>query len=66
MPPLEVTTAVRVPMLAGSVVMVTVNWVEVAAVTVPTAFWLKRTKLLLGVDASNPVPLIINVGALSE
>jgi len=64
-PPLEVTIAVRVPMLAGSVVMVTVNWVEVAAVTVPTALLLKRTELLAGV-VEKPVPLMVIVGVLIE
>ena len=65
MPPLEVTTAVRAPMIAGSVFMVTVNWVEVAAVTVPTALLLKRTVLLAGV-VEKPVPLMIIVGVLIE
>ena len=64
-PPLEVTTAVRVPMLAGSVFMVTVSWVEVAAVTVPTALLLKRTELLAGV-VEKPVPLMVIVGVLIE
>jgi hypothetical protein len=45
--------------------MVTVNWVEVALVTVPTALLLKRTELLLGV-VEKPVPLMTIVGALIE
>ena len=42
---------------------VTVNCVGVAAVTVPAAFLFKRTVLLPKV-VSNPVPVMIIVGAL--
>jgi len=59
--PLVKTIAVRFPMLVGWVVKVTVNWVAVAAVTVPTAPLLKVTVFLLGV-VEKPEPLILIVG----
>lgn len=59
LPPLVVTTAVRLPK-AGGVLKVTVSWVEVAAVTVPEPV-LKLTVLLPGV-VSKPVPLMVIVG----
>ena len=62
MPPKEVTTAVRLPR-DGAVAKVTVNWVAVALVTVPTAPLLKVTVLLAAV-VSNPVPAMVRVVAL--
>jgi hypothetical protein len=59
LPPLVVTTAVRLPK-AGGALKVTVSWVEVAAVTVPEPV-LKLTVLLPGV-VSKPVPLMVIVG----
>lgn len=56
----EVTTAVRLPALAGFVENVTVSVVAVAAVTVPTAPLLKVTLLLAAVK-SKPYPLIVSV-----
>ena len=63
MPPKVVTTAVMLPVLVGSVEKVTVNWVAVELVTVPTAPLLKVTVLLAAV-VSNPVPAIVIVVAL--
>lgn len=54
---MDVTTAVRFPAEAGSVVNVTVNDVAVAAVTTPTALLLNVT-VLLDTMGSKPVPLI--------
>ena len=54
---LDVTTAVRFPAEAGSVVNVTVNDVAVAAVTIPTAPLLNVT-VLLETMGSKSVPLI--------
>jgi len=62
-PPFEVTTAVRLPVVLGCVVRFTVNWVDVAEVTVPIASLLKSTVLLLGV-VEKPIPLMVIVGAL--
>jgi hypothetical protein len=65
-PPKEVTTAVMLPVLVGSVEKVTVNWVAVALVTVPNAPLLKVTVLLAAV-VENPVPAmvkVVEVGAL--
>ena len=56
----EVTTAVMLPVLVGSVEKVTVNWVAVALVTVPTAPLLKVTVLLAAV-VENPVPAMVRV-----
>ena len=50
-------------MALGCVEKVTVNWVAVALVTVPTAPLLKVTVLLAAV-VSNPVPAMVRVGAL--
>jgi len=61
--PKEVTTAARLPVLLGFVEKVTVNWVAVALVTVPTAPLLKVTVLLAAV-VSNPVPAMVMVLAL--
>ena len=47
--PLEVTTAVRLPLIAGGAVMATVSEVAVAAVTLPPAPLLKVTMLFDGV-----------------
>ena len=63
MPPSVVTIALRFPRVLGRVVKVTVNWVEVAAVTVPKVPRLNATALLLAV-VSNPEPLIVIVVAL--
>ena len=63
MPPKRVTTAVMLPVLVGSVEKVTVNWVAVELVTVPTAPLLKVTVLLAAV-VSNPVPAMVMVLAL--
>src|SRR5262249_9282294 len=60
--PLDVTTAVRLP-TDGWVLNVTVNWVALAAVTVPTAPRLKLTLLLAGV-LEKPNPLMVSVVAL--
>jgi hypothetical protein len=62
-PPKEVTTAVKLPVVLGCVEKVTVNWVAVALVTVPTALLLKVTVLLAAV-VSNPVPAMVRVVAL--
>jgi hypothetical protein len=47
----------------GCVEKVTVNWVAVALVTVPTALLLKVTVLLAAV-VENPVPAMVRVVAL--
>ena len=60
---LVVTTAVRIPVVVGGVLKVTVNWVVVAAETVPIAPLLKVT-VLLAAEGEKPVPLIVNVVAL--
>jgi hypothetical protein len=60
-PPNDVTTAVRAPTL-GDDENVTVRDVGVAAVTVPMPL-LRTTVLADGVDASKPVPAIVNVAA---
>jgi hypothetical protein len=57
--PLVVTIAVKFP-AAGRVEKVTVNAVDVALVTVPTAPLLKTTRLFNAV-VSNPVPAIVTV-----
>src|SRR5260370_28514528 len=62
--PLVVTTAVRLPAVAGLVLNVTVSDVAVAAVTVPTAPSLNVTVLFAAVG-SKPKPLIVTVGALA-
>jgi hypothetical protein len=51
------------PVALGRVEKVTVNWVAVALVTVPTAPLLKVTVLLAAV-VSNPEPAMVRVGAL--
>jgi hypothetical protein len=63
-PPNDDTTAVRGPRLGDGPENVTVRDVDVAAVTV-TAPLLKTTVLADGVDASNPVPAIVNVAAFA-
>ena len=55
-----ITVAVRLPIAVGRVLKVTVNWINVAAVIVPTAPLLKVTVLLLAV-VSNPFPMIIKL-----
>jgi len=60
---LEVTTAVRLPVVVGFVSKVTVSAVAVAAVTVPAAPRLNTTVLLDGVG-SNPRPAMTIVVAL--
>jgi len=60
---LVVTTPVRMPVVVGGVLKVTVNWVVVAAVTVPIAPLFKAT-VLLDAEGEKPVPLIVNVVAL--
>ncbi len=62
MPPKDVTIAVRLPVVLGGVVKLTVNWVAVALATVPTAPLLKVTVLVPTV--SNPVPAMVSVVAL--
>ena len=59
-----VTTAVRLPAVAGLVENVTVSDVAVAAVTVPTAPLLKAIVLLPAV-VSKPEPLMVTVVALA-
>ena len=59
--PLVVTIAVKFP-AAGRVEKVTVNAVDVALVTVPTAPLLKTTRLFTA-DESKPVPAITTVSA---
>ena len=49
--------------MLGCVEKVTVNWVAVALVTVPTALLLKVTVLLAAV-VENPVPAMVRVVAL--
>lgn len=61
---LVVTTAVRLPATVGFVPKVTVNWVVVAAVTVPTAPLLITTVLLAAVP-SNPKPSIVTVATFA-
>ena len=56
--PLLVTTAVRLP-IDGAVFNVTVNWVAVAALTVPVP--LLRVTVLLAAVVSKPVPAMIRV-----
>ena len=56
------TLAVKLPAEVGGVENVTVNWVAVAAVTLPTAPRLKTTVLLAGV-AEKFVPLMTIDGA---
>ena len=60
---LVVTTPVRMPVVVGAVLKVTVNLVVVAAVTLPIAPLFKVT-VLLDAEVENPVPLIVNVVAL--
>ena len=62
--PLVVTTAVKFPAVAGTVVRVTVSVVDVAEATVPTAPLLKVTVLLPAVT-SKPEPLIVSEVALA-
>ncbi len=54
------TTAVKLPAVAGRVEKVTVKDVFVADVTVPTALLLKTTVLLAG-SRSKPNPLMVTV-----
>ena len=61
---LVVTTAVRLPAESGPVVMLIVNDVAVAAVTVPAALLLK-TIVLLPAVVLKPNPLIVSVVALA-
>jgi hypothetical protein len=63
-PPSLVTMAVSGPALAGRVESATVNWVAVAAVTVPTALLLKTT-VLLAATRSKFVPAIVRVAVLA-
>ena len=65
MPPLVVTTAVRLPVAVDSVLKATVNNVpvEFTEVTVPKAPRLNATVLLLAV-VSNPEPAMVIVAAL--
>ena len=58
-----VTIAVRLPVVVGGVVKLTVNEVVVAEVTLPTAPLLKVT-VLLAAMVSNPVPAMVRVVAL--
>ena len=60
---LVVTTAVRIPVVVGAVLKVTVNWVVVAEETLPIAPLLK-VMILLDAEGEKPVPLIVNVVAL--
>jgi hypothetical protein len=63
-PPSLVTMAVSGPALAGLMENVTVNWVAVAPVTVPTALLLKTT-VLLAATGSKLMPAIATVAALA-
>jgi hypothetical protein len=63
-PPSLVTTAVSGPALAGPVESATVNWVAVAAVTVPTALLLKTT-ILLAATGSKLAPSIVTLAVLA-
>lgn len=58
------TMAVNGPAVLGGVVNVTVSWVAVAALTLPTAKPLKSTVLLPGV-VLKPKPSIVMLGALA-
>ena len=58
-----VTIAVRLPVVVGGGVKLTVNEVVVAEVTLPTAPLLKVT-VLLAAMVSNPVPAMVRVVAL--
>jgi len=60
--PFVFTTTPRLPR-AGAELKVTVNWVDVALVTVPVASLLKVTVLLVAV-VSKPVPVMMSVVAL--
>lgn len=60
-----VTTAVRLLLAVGFVLIVTVKEVAVAAVTVPTAPLLRTTVLFDGVG-SKPNPLIVRVAAFAR
>jgi hypothetical protein len=65
LPPKEVTTAVKLPVLVGSVPKVIVNWVAVALSTVPTApLLLLKVTVLLAAVVSNPEPAMVMVLAL--
>ena len=61
--PLVITTAVKLPTMVGGVVKFTVNWVDVAELTEPTAPLFKVTALFPGV-VLNPVPFMVSVAAL--
>lgn len=58
-----VTTAVKLPTVVGLTDKVTVNWLELAVVTVPTAPLLKATVFCDAV-VSKPTPLITTVPEL--
>lgn len=60
MPPKIVTTAVRVPLLLGGVIKETINCVEVAELTIPTAPRLSAT-VLFAATGIKLVPLMVNV-----
>ena len=60
MPPKIVTTAVRGPLLLGGVIRETINCVEVAELTIPTAPLLNAT-VLFAATGIKLVPLMVNV-----
>ena len=63
LPPLVVTTAVRVPLLLGGVIKETISWVEVAELTIPTAPRLSATVLFAAMGIKL-VPLMVSVVAV--
>ena len=64
MPPSVVTIALRFPDPVGRMLKLTVNWVEVAAVTLPMAPKVVNATVLLLAVVSKPVPLMTTVVAL--
>ena len=62
-PPYDVTIAVRFPS-EGGVDSVTVNWVEVALVTVPLP--LLSVTVLFAATGSKPVPVMVRVVAVAD
>ena len=63
LPPLVVTTAVRVPLLLGGVIKETINCVKVAELTIPTAPRLSATVLFAAIGIKL-VPLMVSVVAV--
>jgi hypothetical protein len=62
---LTVTVANSAPSAVGGEEMVTVNWDELAEVTVPTTPRVLKTTLSLAVEVEKPAPLMRMVALLS-